>query len=86
MGEQRRGHTKIVRTMVPACRCSGAQPELVSGKERVSVRLPEQNVNRDKVSHPLTRPDGDRRVKFKAPVTHADGVDESVNGKLLKLQ
>ena len=86
MGGKRRGHTKTVRTMVPGCRCLPDQAEVVLVKKRVSVRLPEQDVNRDKVGYPLTGPDGDRRVKFKTPVTHADGVDESVNGKLLKLQ
>lgn len=73
-------------TALLGCRCLPDQLESVSGKKRVGVRFPEQDVNRDKVSHPLARPNGDRRIEFKAPVAHADGVDNSINGKLLKLQ
>jgi hypothetical protein len=36
----------------------------VSGKEAIGIWLREQDVNRNKVSHPLTGPDFDRRVKF----------------------
>jgi hypothetical protein len=52
----------------------------VSGKEVIGIWLREQDVNRNKVSHPLTGPDFYRRVKFETPVTHGDGVDEAICG------
>jgi hypothetical protein len=64
----------------------GSSTETVSGKKTIRVWPGEEDVNRDKVGHPLTGLDGDRRVKLEAPAAYSDGADEAANGQFVKLQ